>query len=184
MKKVRYLLALIALVILPIKANAAATLEYTVGEPDANGVYKVEIFEKITAGDTEYATFTYNLIAQHCLIQTVTGSGEWTVDSSAIGTNVTAASFTTTNINGTYTGTGEKVKVAEITYVHDPSYTGEEAHKLTITPTGGTAVEITEKTTPNSKTGSFISYVGIGIGVLLIGAAYIVSRKSTKLYRM
>ena len=185
MKKLRNFVALLALVLLPIKANAAATLEYAVSEPDANGVYTVQIFEKVTQGDS-VTDFKYDLIAQHNLIQTISGTTEWTINTATTtqGTNLTSAHIETIYNNITYTGTGERVKVVEFTYVHDPSYTGDEEHKLTITPDGGTAVEITEKTTTSPTLGSFISYVGIAIGVVLIGAAYIISRKSTKLYKI
>ena len=186
MKKVSYIIALLALVILPIKVKAASSLEYTVSEPDANGVYTVEISEKITSGETIQEGFTFNIVGQHNLIQTITGTADWTIDQTVTtpGTNLTSATVKVLPTTGSYTGTGESVKVFTFTYIHDPANTTEETNKLTITPVGGTEVAITEKTTKNAKTGSFISYVGIGIGILLIGAAYIISKKSTKLYKM
>ncbi|MBR5662296.1 MAG: hypothetical protein IKX00_01430 [Bacilli bacterium] len=187
MKKVSYIIALLALIILPIKVSASSSLEYTVSEPDANGVYTVEISEKITSGDIIPAEgFTFSIVGQHNLIQTINGTSDWIIDTAntTSGTNLKAATVTVLPTAGTYTGTGSSVKVFTFTYIHDPSYTGDEENKLSITPAGGTEVAITEKTTKNAKTGNFISYVGIAIGVVLIGAAYIISKKSTKLYKM
>lgn len=186
MRKVSYIIALLALVILPIKVKAASSLEYTVSEPDANGVYTVEISEKISSGELIQNGFQFTIVGQHDLIQTISGTTDWTIDPTvtSTGTNLTSAIVKVLPTAGSYTGTGESVKVFTFTYIHDPANTTEEENKLTITPEGGTEVTITEKTTKNAKTGSFVSYVGIGIGILLIGAAYIISRKSTKLYKM
>ena len=185
MKKVSYIIALLALIVLPLKVKASATLEYELSKPDANGVYTLQLFEVVSA-DENFSDFTYRITGQHNLIQTIAGTTEWQLDPTVTtqGTNLTSAVVKTTYVNGIYTGTGQKVKVAEITYVHDPSYEGDDEYKLTIALEGGTSIEKNKKTTDNSKTGSFISYVGIAIGVVLIGAAYIVSRKSTKLYKM
>lgn len=183
MKKLCYFIALIALIVLPIKVNAETTLDYKISNPDANGVYTVEILQKVGAGTT-YQTFDGTLVAQHCLIQSIDGTTEFTKDpSSMIDATQTSAHLTTVYTSGIYTGTGSAVKVAEFTYIHDPSYTGDEEFKVTLSIQGSPDVVITEKTTPNAKTGNALPYVGIIGGLALIGAAYAISRKSTKLYR-
>lgn len=184
MKKVCYFIALIALVILPIKANAESTLDYKISNPDANGVYTVEIFQKVGEG-TPYSAFDGNLVAQHCLIQAIDGTTDFQISpASSIDPSGTTAHIITTYVNSVYNGTGQQVKVAEFKYMHDPAYTGDEVYKVTLSISGSPDVVITEKTTPNAKTGSALPYVAIIGGIALIGAAYAISRRSTKLYRM
>lgn len=185
MKKICYFLSLIALVILPIRVSAISTIDYTISNPDANGIYTVEIFEKVSA-DTPFTTFDGNIVGQHNIIREVSGTDQFLKDEtqSTIDQTGTSARIVTNYINGIYNGTGDKIKVAEFKYVHDPSYTGDEEHKITLSVPGSTDVVITEKTTPNAKTGSALPYVGIAAGLVLIASAYIISKRSTKLYRM
>lgn len=185
MKKVCYFLALIALIILPIKVSAETVIEYEISNPDSNGLYTVQIFEKVGEG-TPISNFNATIIGQHCLIKSVSGTDQFTTDatSSPIDPSGTSATILTTYTNGIYTGTGEKIKVAEFTYIHDPAYTGDEEFKVTLSTPGSTDVIITEKTTSNVKTGSALPYVGLAAGIVLVASAYIISRRSTKLYRM
>lgn len=184
MKKLCYFIALIALIILPIKVNAESVLDYKISDPDASGVYTVEVFQKVGAGTT-YQSFIGNIVAQHCVIQEILGSTDFAKDpSSLIDATGTSAQIYTTYINGLYTGTGEQIKVAEFKYIHDPSYTGDEEFKITLSTQGSPDVVITEKTTKNVKTGSALPYVGVIAGLALIASAYVISRKSTKLYKM
>lgn len=185
MKKLCYLIALIALVIIPVKANAESVLDYKISDPDANGVYTVEIYQKIGAGTT-YQTFDGQIAGQHCLIQGVYGTDEFTLDqtNSITDPSGTSARIVTNYINGIYNGTGESVKVAEFKYTHDPNYTGDEEVKVTLSTVGSPDVIITEKTTKNEKQGSFLSVVSIGAGLLLIAGVFVISRKTTKLYKM
>lgn len=185
MKKLCSFIALIALLILPIKVNAESVLDYKISDPDANGVYTVEIYQKIGAG-TVYQMFDGNIVGQHCLIQEVLGTTEFIKDetNSTIDPTGTSAHIVTTYVNGAYNGTGESVKVAEFKYIHEPNYTGNEEFKVTLSTQGSPDVIITEKTTTNAKTGSALPYVGIAGGLLLIASAYVISRRSTKLYKM
>ena len=48
MKKVSYIIALLALIVLPLKVKASATLEYELSKPDANGVYTLQLFEVVS----------------------------------------------------------------------------------------------------------------------------------------
>lgn len=185
MKKLCCFIALIALIVLPIKVNAESVLDYKISDPDTNGVYTVEVYQKVGAG-TVYQGFTGTVMGQHCIIQEVLGTTEFTKDevNSSIDPTGTSAHIVTNYINGVYNGTGEAIKVAEFKYIHEPNYSGNEEFKVTLSQTGSPDVIITEKTTPNAKTGSALPYVGIAGGLLLIASAYIISRRSTKLYKM
>ena len=185
MKKVCYFLSLIALVILPIKVSAEAKLSYDITSADANGVYTVTLYEEVGT-DSVYSSFDGTLTAQHAIITETLGTTDFQkVDaSSTIDATGTTAHIVTNYVNGIYTGTGEKIKVAEFKYKHDSSYTGDEAVKITVSTIGSPDVEITEKTTPNSPTGSALPYVGIAAGIVLIASAYVISRRSSKLYKI
>ena len=187
MKKICYLLSLIALVILPIKVNAEATLSYDISNADSNGIYTVKLYQEIGNG-TVYQSFDATLTAQHAVILETKGTTDFPKDeaSSSIDTTMGAtAHLVTKYLNGVYQGTGAKVQVAEFTYKHDAAYTGDEAVKITVSPVGGTDVEIFEKTpSKNTDTGSALPYVGIAAGIILIGSAYVISRRSSKLYKI
>ena len=70
MKKIFSFIALIALVILPVKVKAETVLEYKVTGPDASGVYTVEIFQKVGEGTT-YQNFNGTIVGQHCIISEI-----------------------------------------------------------------------------------------------------------------
>ena len=183
MKKILSFIFLIALVVLPLNVNAESKLEWKTSK-DASGVTTVEIYMTIGNGTT-YEKFDANIVGQHALIQGISGTDEFVMDqTSAVDANKTSAHIITSYVNGYYVGNDNQVLVAKFTYIKDASYTGDEPTKVFITPQGGTEVTITEKQEKNVQTGSALPYVGIACGLLLIGAAYIISRKSTKLYRM
>lgn len=185
MKRLFYFVALFAVLILPIKVSAETVLDYTISNPDSEGVYTVEIFQKVGENST-YQTFDATIVAQHCIIKETSGTDTFikSQTESTLDATGTSARIYTVYANGVINGTGQKVKVAEFKYIHDPSYTGTEEYKVTLSTQGSPDVIITEKTTENAKTGSALPYVGIAAGIILIGSAYIISRKSNKLYRM
>lgn len=185
MKKIFSFIALIALVILPVKVKAETVLEYKVTGPDAAGVYTVEVFQKVGEGTT-YQNFNGTIVGQHCIISETTGSDLFLKNDalSTIDPTGTSATIDTSYINGIYTGTGEKIKVAQFKYTHDATYTGTDEFKVTISTAGSPDVIVTENATKPEKEGAFLSIAAVIAGIALIGSVYVISRRSTKLYKM
>jgi LPXTG-motif cell wall-anchored protein len=183
MKKLFGFIATAMLLVLPIKANAEVTYGAKSGEPDANGIVTVDILATISAGST-YNGFDGTIKATNAFIESIGGSDEFIYNetSSSIEPDKTSAHLVTAPTGLSYTGTGAQVKVGEIKYRKDPNAT--EDCNITFTPRGATEVKVTPKKTENPKTGSALPYVGIIAGVALIAGAYIISKRSTKLYRM
>lgn len=186
MKKLFGFIGLFALLILPLKVNAASTLDYTVSAPDANGVYTVELYLKVDSGEQYNQPFNLSIKGQHAIIRETFGSEEFekSTEQSTISSDGFSATLITQYRNGIYTGTGEKILVGSFTYVHDSTYQGEEKCMVSVSLDGGTDSQIVEKEVENSKTGSFLSAVGVITGIILVGAAYYISKKSTKLYKV
>ena len=155
---------------------------------DENGVFTVEILMKIASG-TSYSGFTGTLNATNAIIQEVSGSDLFLKsDSSNISENGLSARLVTTYNTSTgngleYIGTGEDVKVGEFKYIHDPNATSDDC-RVSVIPDGGTEKSTSPNKPSNPKTGSALPYVGIIAGLGLIAGAYVISKKSTKLYRM
>ena len=179
---------LIALFLVPVCAKAKTSIDEIKAESDANGVFTSKIVIKVDSGDVINDIPQINLQAQHAIIQSVTAVDTWKKDETISVLNggldgvlkVTKDDLATTG----YTGTGENEVIAEIKYVHDTSYQGTEECMVKIGFAGDTTKKITEKTTTNAPTGSFLPYAGIAAGTLLIAAAFVISRKSTKLYKI
>lgn len=185
MKKLFSFIALAALLILPIKVSAESTLSWEVSDADASGQYTVKVYMTV-AKDTIYDGFNATITGQHAFIKETSGSDTFlkVEESSTIDPTQTSATLVTRPATP-YTGTGEKIEVASFKYAHDTSYTGEEECKITINPVGGTEVIVTEKKPSNNpKTGNALPYIGIIGGLVLIGAAYVISKRSSKLYKM
>lgn len=183
MKKLFGFIAIAMLLVLPIKVNAGATYGYKTSDADENGIVTVDILATISAGTT-YDGFNGTIKATNAFIESIGGSDEFIYNetSSSIEPDKTSAHLVTAPTSLTYTGTGAQVKVGEIKYRKDPNST--EKCEVTFTPDGAREVKVTPKKTENPKTGSALPYVGIIAGVGLIAGAYIISKRSTKLYRM
>lgn len=186
MKKLLSIIA-IALLIIPIRAYATITLYGNTVSTDDNGLITGAIYLNVEQGEVISDTVTVTLNAEHATIKSVDGNGSWTKDDSTIlssdgktGTLVVKYSEN----SGIYEGKGERIQIGTITYVHDSEYDGPEECRVNIGLTNGTSVVIEEKKTPNAKTGSLLPYAGIVAGVSLIAAAYVISKKSNKLYKI
>lgn len=189
MKKLFGFLALMALVILPIKVSAAAS--YTrekISGPDANGYYTASIFVTVDEGTT-FPGFSGALVGHNALIGDFLDADEFIVDTvNSTKIDDTHATVKTVYKNEdalsgvTYVGTGKEVEVVRFTYKHDPSASADEKCYVSYIPEGETERKIEEPKNP--PTGSVLPYVGIAAGIVLIASAYIISKKSTKLYRM
>lgn len=187
MKKLLSVIA-IALLIIPMKANASITIDGKGTSKDANGVITAAIYLNVDNGDivTDKQTITIN--AKHAKILSIDGFGSWNKDeeTSVLSSDGSTASLVLTygENNGLYEGKGERIQVGTIKYEHDQSYTGSETCEVLLGINDATVVRIEEQTTPNAKTGSVLPYVGIVAGISLIAAAYVISRKTNKLYKI
>ena len=177
---------LIALFLVPVAVKASVSIDALNAEPDANGVFTSKVVIKVPQGETIYDIPVINIEAHHAFIDSVEAIEPWTKDANL--------SVLNNGINGTlkigrpdlstgYAGTGEFVAIAEIKYRHDNSYTGTDECYINVGFSGDTTKKIQEKTTTNAPTGSFLPYAGIVAGVGLIAVAFVMSKKSTKLYK-
>ena len=187
MKKLLSIIA-IALLIIPIKASATITLDGKGTSMDANGVITAAIYLNVETGEmvTDKQVITIN--AKHAKIISIDGFESWNKDeeTSVLSSDGLTATLVLTygENNGLYEGKGERVQVGIVKYEHDQSYTGSEQCEVLLGLNDATVVRIEESTTPNAKTGSVLPYVGIVAGVSLIAAAYVISRKTNKLYKI
>ena len=187
MKKLLSIIALAVFLVLPFKANAEGTIELKQTE-GTDGVYTVEVYVKVAAGTT-YSDFNATLSATNAIIQEINGTDLFpkVEENSSLATDGSTARISTKYASATelvYTGTGEAVKVAEFKYIHDPNAGADAECVVKVIPEGGTERTVSPTKTENPKTGSALPYVGICAGIALIAGAYLVSKKSTKLYRM
>ena len=186
MKKLLSIIA-IALFIIPLSVHATITLSGSTSEADENGIITGNIFINVETADQIVGSTEITLEGQHSFIKSVEGFGAWVKDeeASTISADGTTATFVFkyTENNGVYDGTGERIQIGVVKYEHDKAYAGVEDCKLIMRFKDAT-VPFIEKTTPNAKTGSVLPYVGIVAGVSLIAAAYVISKKSNKLYKI
>ena len=176
-----------ALILIPINAKAIVTLSGSSSKADANGLITGSIYLNVEEGSsiTEAQTITIN--AKHAIIKSVEGFGSWTVDSEK--TMLTDDGLSAILVlkysenNGVYEGKGEKIQVGVVKYEHDSSYVGSEKCEVQL-GFNDAYVNIEETTTPNAKTGSVLPYVGIIAGISLIAAAFVISKKTNKLYKI
>ena len=188
MKKLFSFLALIALVVLPVKAKAAATYTQEIKGPDANGYFTASVYVTVDK-DTTFPGFDGAIVGYNAIIGDLLDADEFVVDTvNSTKIDDTHATVKTTYKNEdalsgvTYVGTGKAVEVLRFTYKHDPAASADDECYVAYVPAGETERKIEEPKNP--KTGSVLPYVGIAAGIVLIGAAYVISKKSTKLYRM
>lgn len=185
MKKFFSYLFLIALLILPFKVSATKVLSGEASSKGSDGVIVGSLYMTYDQGEVVTGE-TISLTAKNAVIESITGTSEWLKDDtiSILANDGSSATLVVKPSAGTYTGTGEKIKIGEVRYKHDETYTGSDPCEVSISLPAGTGVTIQEKTTPQVNTGSVIPYVGIVAGIALIATAFVVSRRSNKLYRM
>ena len=180
-------LALIALLILPLTVKATITLSGSGSQADENGIITGNIYVTVETAEEIIGNTTIKLEGNHVLIKSIEGIGAWVKDeeNSFIAEDGKTATyvFKYSDNNGVYEGTGEKVQIGIVKYQHDPEYAGTEPCNL-VMRYNEAPVTIEEKQTPNAKTGSVLPYVGIIAGVSLIAAAYVISKKTNKLYKI
>lgn len=194
MKKMLSFIAVMALLILPLKVSAAgATYSHEVLGPDANGVFTAVVYATVSEGTT-FTGFNGKLVGTNAILEGIQDTDLFKVDETNTSKEADGKSAIVktvyTNANATsldaaeYVGTGEKVEVLKFTYKHDSTADADADCYFSYIPDGVTNYKITPQKTTNPKTGSVLPYVGIIAGIGLIGCAYVISKKSTKLYRM
>lgn len=187
MKKLLSIIA-IALLIIPIKASAAITIDGKSTGMDENGVITAAIYLNVETGEMVSDKQVISINAKHAKILSIEGYGSWNKDEetsvlASDGLNATLVLSYGEN-NGLYEGNGERIQIGIVKYEHDQSYTGSEQCEVLLGLNDATVVRIEEDVTPNAKTGSVLPYVGIVAGLSLIAAAYVISRKTNKLYKI
>lgn len=205
MKKILKFMVLAMVTLIPIKVYASDDFKYMHESTydEVTGRQTVKLFINIPKGAT-LSSKSFNINVNNGIITTVNSTELFKIDDITDGSNekiINSAStnFTTTyknNLDGFYTGNGSNVEVAAFTFECADKENIENC-SATYMPEGGISQTIeavktsddAKKQTTNVdakkiKTGSFVSYVGIGAGLVLIAGAYVISKKSTKLYRI
>lgn len=188
MKKLLSFIGLAALLIVPLKVNAAA--EYSHKQTcDANGVCTVSVYVNLGEGET-YPGFEGQLAAENAFIIDIIDADEFVNDTTYTKKDETNKSAVVKTVYKNadplsgqgYVGTGKKVEVLRYSYKHDSSAPADAECSVSYIPNGADPQKVTP--TKNPPTGSMLPYVGIVAGIALIATAYVISKKSTKLYRM
>lgn len=185
MKKVLGFIALALFVCLPLSVNATIDLgsknmKCTDPEKNAEGKYYVTCTLSATTTANEPIStisidLTFNEPTNIVLDEaSVKGSGAFT----------TAVLGNTISFNASTPQTGETIELGSFTY-----YINDIAKDcgFVYTPTGADVdgpQKVTVTPVENPKTGSAVSYIAIGAGVLLVAGAFVVSRKNTKMYKI
>ena len=180
---------LIAAFLFPIRALAATEIRAE-AVSNTDGVFTGKIIIKVGQGESITELNSINLIAHNAIIKSIESVSPWikidpesTISETGASATIKLSNPEFTSETG-YVGTGEDVVVAEVKYVHDSSYKGTEKCNVDVGFAGDTTSTIVEKTTTNADTGSILPYAGIVAGVALIAVAYVISRKSNKLYKI
>ena len=179
MKKLLGFIALALFVVLPLSVNASIITDFKCGEnyQDASGktLKKCTIKVNATAGES-INNYEADLTLTNVTLDesSVKGSGEF--QATVLGN--------TLSFNAPTDQKGETIAIGEFTVVVDTTAT-ECSVVLVPTAAGVEKEPIEVEVTPNNpETGSAISYIAIGAGILLIAGAFVISRKNTKMYKI
>ena len=188
MKKILVALAIALFVVLPLSVNAKISLERELGgmvctdaAKNNEGKYFVTCTAYVITTENETITsasidLTFNDPSNiEFDSASVKGSGAFT--SAVVGTSI--------SFNASAPQTGSKIELGSFTYyVKDAS----KDCSFVYTPTGLNIDDpkqtVTVTPVENPETGSAVSYIAIGAGVLLVAGAYVLSRKNTKMYNV
>lgn len=168
-KKFLGFIALAALVILPIKANAASWGLTYPSVNDNEGYTTVTV--KGTQTDHTSSAFNVTMELTNMELISYEGVGTWTVTASGTtlsfvsSTPVTDSEFTIATLKFKKIDTAAECKVV---------FRCEDQVK-TVAP---------NVTPSNPKTGNALPYAVIGTGIVIAGVVYFVTRKNTKLYKI
>lgn len=171
-KKFLGFIALAALIVLPIKANAATGVIFNdnkacTPDPNDSDYCTVTITGFNDQGSTVSTPFTSTMTLQGVEYVSSEGSNNWSI-----------------------TVTGNQVVMTPSAPETSESFNiGVLRFKVISTPCSLT-FECNDKTTTitppvkNPKTGNALPYAVIGAGIVIAGAVYYVTRKNTKLYKI
>ena len=210
MKKVMGLIVLAIMIILPMKVNAAYSIEFKkVAEDDANSTLTTEIILTVT-GNSTLSQIGGQLEMKHVTLGSITVTdSKWTNVSSGNTLSFTASSSVGA---GTY-------KIATIIFNKDGTATADDNcyvgftacadetgslictdNKIEITETyickvvngtyyGKSGNVVTEdvynkECVSNPQTGNFLPYIVIASGIALAVVVFTVSRRNNKLYKI
>lgn len=170
-KKFLGFIALVVLVALPIKANAAGYgIDWgseCVTDSSNSDYCTVTIKGSITDGGSISAPLSATMSLQGLSYVSAEGSSNWSV---TVSDNQIIMTPSAPETNGTFTiGT---IRFQKISEPCKATFTCEGETK-TVTPP-----------VKNPKTGNALPYAVIGAGIVIAGVVYYVTRKNTKLYKI
>jgi len=181
MKKIIGMIVLALFVCLPLSVDAAIKTNFSCGkEVTAEGgkTVKTCTIAVETTNNESISSYEAELVLTNVTLDesSVKGLGAFT--------NV-AVLGNTISFSASTPQTGEKIEIGQFTVVVDTTKT---ECKVVLVPTSADIPkeEQTVVITPtdNPGTGSAVSYIAIGAGLLLVAGAYVVSRKNTKMYKI
>lgn len=181
MKKFLGFIALALFVILPLSVNATIKTDFSCSEETKNSegqTIKVCTIAVTTTNGEAIQAYEGDLTLTNVTLDeaSVKGKGAFT--------NV-AVLGNTISFSAAEPQSGERIEIGEFTVIVDTTKTN---CSVVLVPTSADVEkdEVKVDVTPveNPKTGSAVSYIAIGAGVLLVAGAYVLSRKNTKMYKI
>jgi len=183
MKKVLGLLVLALFVFCPMVANATISINdgmkcTDVKKDDEGKYYYTCKFSATTTANEEISSISVDITWEdetNTTLTSVKGSGAF--EAAQLGNTI--------SFNAATPQTGATIEFGELTiYVADLSKECGFTYTASGINVDKPTQEVVVKPIENPKTGSAVSYVAIGAGILLVAGAFIVSRKNTKMYKI
>ena len=183
MKKYLKVLSFIALalfVILPITAKATVKTNFSCSEhkkDDQGRTYETCTLSVTTTAGESISSYEGELTLTNVTLDESSLAGSGAFSAVALGNTV---SFTASTPQ-----TGSTIAIGSFNVIVDDT---KSECSVVITPTSTdldkAPVKVDVTPVENPKTGSAVSYVAIGAGILLVAGAFVVSRRSTKMYKI
>lgn len=178
MKKLLYSI-LFLLLICPVIANAEVKYDHK-QRSNVDGLVVVDIYAIISGDNDSFTEFNANLSTKNATITEINGTTDFIKqENSVVSPDGTTATIYTKSSQAHEKG---NVKIATVTYKYDKANIKKEDVSLYYAVEGGAQVEI--KPVDAEKTGSIVPLAGICVGIALVGASFVISKKQKKLYNI
>ena len=183
MKKFLSIIALALFVVLPMSVNATIKTEFNCGEQTKNSegqtIKECTIAVSTTEGEA-IQNYDADLVLTNVTLDKDSVKGVGAFDNANL-----LVMENTLHFEAPTPQSGERIEIGKFNVIVDTTKT---KCNITLVPTSADIdqekVEVDVTPVENPKTGSAVSYIAIGAGVLLVAGAYVLSRKNTKMYNV